>query len=80
MARGCAYRKSITPNIANHKCSAAAAIAAVGGQFVREDFQYSDDYESYHRLLLHGDIVRLRNILRVYRPARENRVASPKKR
>ena len=49
-----------------------AAIAAIGGQFMREDFKYSDDYELYHRLLRHGNIVRLPEYLTVYRIHEKN--------
>jgi glycosyltransferase involved in cell wall biosynthesis len=44
-----------------------AAIESSGGPFMREDYQYSDDYDLYHRLLRHGNIVRIPEYLTVYR-------------
>jgi glycosyltransferase involved in cell wall biosynthesis len=49
-----------------------AAIESAGGVFMREDFTYSDDYDLYHRLLRHGNIVRLPDYLTVYRIHPEN--------
>jgi GT2 family glycosyltransferase len=49
-----------------------AAIDAAGGVFMHEDFKYSDDYELYHRLQRHGNVVRLPEYLTVYRIHPEN--------